>query len=115
MLQLFITGVKPNSGKTFITAGLAATMQSLGYSSAVYLPVQTGAVENSGYIQAPDLVYVKNIDENIKTYCSYLLKSTDLPLFAAAAEEVLIEKEIRKEEKTCQSLCIYIYIVNSVY
>ena len=73
MLQLFITGVKPNSGKTFVTAGLAATMQSLGYSSAVYLPVQTGAVENGGYIQAPDLVYVKNIDENIKTYCSYLL------------------------------------------
>lgn len=59
MLQLFITGVKPNSGKTFVTAGLAATMQSLGYTSAVYLPVQTGALERDGYIQAPDLVYIK--------------------------------------------------------
>ena len=114
MLQLFITGVKPNSGKTFVTAGLAATMQSLGYSSAVYLPVQTGAVENGGYIQAPDLVYVKNIDENIKTYCSYLLKSTDLPLFAAAAEEVLIEKDIIFEDYLSISEKYECFIVNGL-
>jgi len=114
MLQLFITGVKPNSGKTFVTAGLAATMQSLGYDSAVYLPVQTGAIENSGYIQAPDLVYIKKADSNIKTYCSYLLKSTDLPLFAAAAEEILIEKDIIFEDYLSISEKYECFIVNGI-
>lgn len=98
MLQLFVTGAKPNSGKTFVTAGLAATMQSLNYDCAVYLPIQTGAIEKNGYIQAPDLVFIKKADNNIKTYCSYLLKSTDLPLFAAAAEDVLIEKDVIFED-----------------
>lgn len=114
MLQLFITSVKPNSGKTFITAGLSATMQSLGYESAVYLPVQTGAVENHGYIEAPDLVYIKNADSNIKTYCSYLLKSSDLPLFAAAAEEVLIEKDIIYEDYLSISERFDCFIVNGI-
>ena len=59
-------------------------MQSLGYSTGVYMPVQTGAVENNGYIEAPDLVYIKNIDKNIKTYCSYLFREDDVPLIAAA-------------------------------
>lgn len=114
MLQLFITGAKPNSGKNFVTAGLAATMQSLGYASAVYLPVQTGAVEQNGYIQAPDLVYIKNADSNIKTYCSYLLKSTDLPLFAAAAEDILIEKDIIYEDYLSISERFECFIVNGV-
>lgn len=94
MLGLFLTGVGTNSGKTFLTAGLAATMQSLGYSSCVYKPVETGAVENDGYIQAPDLVFVKNIDENIKTYCSYLFRGSDLPCFAAQTENSKIEKDV---------------------
>lgn len=114
MLQLFITGVKPNSGKTFVTAGLAATMQSLGYTSAVYLPVQTGALERDGYIQAPDLVYIKKADSNIKTYCSYLLKSTDLPLFAVAAEDVLIEKDVIFEDYLSISERYECFIVNGV-
>lgn len=114
MLQLFITGVKPNSGKTFVTAGLAATMQSLGYTSAVYLPVQTGALERDGYIQAPDLVYIKKADSNIKTYCSYLLKSMDLPLFAAAAEDVLIEKDVIFEDYLSISERYECFIVNGV-
>lgn len=114
MLQLFITGAKPNSGKNFVTAGLAATMQSLGYDSAVYLPVQTGAVEQGGYIQAPDLVYIKNTDSNIKTYCSYLLKSTDLPLFAAAAQDIMIEKDIIYEDYLSISERFECFIVNGV-
>lgn len=98
MLGLFITGVRPNSGKTFLTAGLAATMQSLGYSSCVYKPVETGAVEKEGYIQAPDLVFVKNIDKNIKTYCSYLFRSKNLPCFAAYQENSKIEKDIIQQD-----------------
>ena len=67
MLGLFLTGIRPKSGKTFVTAGLAATMQSLGYSTCVYKPVVTGALEKDGYVLAPDLVYVKNADKNITT------------------------------------------------
>lgn len=94
MLGLFVTGVRPNSGKTFVTASLAATMQSLGYSTCVYKPVQTGAVEKDGYIQAPDLVYVKSTDKNITTYCSYIFKSPNLPCFAAQEENITIDRDV---------------------
>lgn len=94
MLELFVSGSEKHSGKTFITAGLAATMQSLGYSSCVYKPVQTGAIEKSGFIQAPDLAFVKFIDPYIKTYFSYLLKNDAIPAVAAELEHTLIDKEI---------------------
>ena len=37
MLELFVAGTEQNSSKIFVTAGLAATMQSLGYST-MYSP-----------------------------------------------------------------------------
>ena len=46
MLNLYITSSNRKEGKTFLTAGLAATMQSLGYSTAVYKPIQTGGIEH---------------------------------------------------------------------
>ena len=94
MLELFVSGAEKNSGKTFITAGLAATMQSLGYSTCVYKPVQTGAIEKSGFIQAPDLAFVKFIDPYIKTYFSYLLKNQAIPLIAAELEHTYINKDV---------------------
>ena len=84
MLDVFITGSESRLGKRLVTAGLAATMQSLGYSTGVYMPVQTGAVERNGYIEAPDLIYIKKADKNIKTYCSYLLRENEVPLIAAS-------------------------------
>lgn len=94
MLELFVSGSEKNSGKTFVTAGLAATMQSLGYSTCVYKPVQTGAIEKNGFIQAPDLAFVKFIDPYIKTYFSYLLKNDAIPLISAELENVSINKEV---------------------
>lgn len=93
MLELFITGTEHNSGKTFITAGLAATMQSLGYSTSVYKPVQTGAIEKNGFLQAPDLAYIKYVDPYIKTYFSYLLKNRLIPAVAAPDENVCIDRD----------------------
>lgn len=89
MLELFVTG----KSKSYITAGLAATMQSLGYATAVYKPVQTGAIEKSGFIQAPDLAVVKFADPFIKTYSTYLFKSDLLPVLAAEKENTAIEKD----------------------
>ncbi len=92
MLELFVTGADKNSDKIFVTAGLTATMQSLGYSTAVYKPVETGVIEKNGFIQSPDLAYVKFVDPYIKTYFTYLLKDRSNPLLAAAKESIIIEK-----------------------
>ncbi len=94
MLELFVSGSEKQSGKTFVTAGLAATMQSLGYSTCVYKPIQTGAIEKSGFVQAPDLAFVKFIDPYIKTYFSYLLKNDVVPAVAAELEHTYINKEV---------------------
>lgn len=98
MLDIFITGSESVLGKRLVSAGLAATMQSLGYSTGVYMPIQIGAIENNGYIEAPDLVYIKDIDKNIKTYCSYLFRENDIPLISALKENVVIKKETILED-----------------
>ena len=94
MLELFITEIEPNTDKIYLTAGLAATMQGLGYYTTVYKPVQTGAVENNGYLQSPDLVFVKLIDTYIQTYFSYIFKSKADPVTAAAQENTVIDREL---------------------
>lgn len=98
MLNIFVTGTDINVGKTFITTGLAATMQSLGYSTCVYKPVQTGSLSVNGFMQSPDLAYVKNIDPYIKTYSSYLLKAPAAPVIAAEMENTIIDRNIIKRD-----------------
>ena len=93
MLELYVSGIEKNSGKTVVTAGLAATMQSLGYDTCVYKPVQTGAIVKDGFAQSPDLTFMKTVDPYIKTYFSYLLQKKDIPLLAAEAENMVIDKE----------------------
>lgn len=94
MLSVFITGTDTNIGKTFITAGLAATLQSLNYSTSVYKPIQTGAAVKAGFAQSADLVYIKTIDPYIKTYSTYLLKESALPVIAAEQEGFVIDKNV---------------------
>ncbi len=92
MLELFVTSADQNPDKIFITAGLTATMQSLGYSTGVYKPVEVGAVKINGFVQSHDIAFIKFIDPYIKTYYSYLLKQKSAPLLAAAAENIIIDK-----------------------
>lgn len=98
MLNIFITGTDINVGKTFITAGLAATMQSLGYSTCVFKPVQTGSIEKSGFAQSPDLAFVKNMDPYVKTHSSYLLRQSATPVIAAEQENIMIDKNFIKKD-----------------
>lgn len=98
MLNIFVTGTDSNVGKTFITAGLAATMQSLGYSSCVYKPVQTGAHKKNGFAQSRDLVFVKNIDPYIKVHSTYLFKEQAPPVIAAEAENIVINGNLIKKD-----------------
>ncbi len=94
MLELFVTASEEKSGKNIVTTGLAATMQSLGYSTGIYKPVECGAIQKNGFLQSRDLAFAKFADPNIKTYFSYLLKANASPLVAAAAEKTVIERDI---------------------
>ena len=92
MLELFLTGSDDTSDKIYVTAGLTATMQSLGYSCGVYKPVDTGIVKINGFEQSLDIAFIKYTDPYVKTYYSYLLKQKSSPLIAAAAENIAIDK-----------------------
>ena len=93
MLNLYVTSSHRKCGKTFISAGLAATMQSLGYNTSVYKPVQTCGIEKNGFTQSPDLTYVKTVDPYINTVFTYLFKSEAEPLIASEMENQQIEPE----------------------
>lgn len=106
MLKLYITSPLKKEGKTFITAGIAATMQSLGYKTSVYKPIQTGGIEINGFMQSPDLTFIKSIDPYINTHFSYLYASTDEPVISAELEGKYIDTEyIVKEYNRIKSSC----------
>ena len=69
-------------------------MQSLGYSTSVYKPIQTGGVEINGFIQSPDITFIKSIDPYINTHYSYMFKTKAEPLIAAEAENEAIDIEL---------------------
>lgn len=94
MLNLYITSAKHRDGKTFISAGIAATMQSLGYSTSVYKAVQTGCIELNGFMQSPDISFIKSIDPYINTRVSYLFKTKSEPLIASETENEPIDIEL---------------------
>lgn len=91
MLNLYITSPEKGEGKTYIAAGLAAVMQSLGYKTAVYKPIQLGGIDKKGFMQSPDLTFVKQLDPYIETHFTYLFTSQDNPLSASEAEGVSID------------------------
>ena len=98
MLNLYITSANKKEGKTFLTAGLAGTMQSLGYSTCVYKPIQTSGIEHNGFMQSPDLTFIKTIDPYIDTHFSYLFKSNMEPLIASEIENEIIDIDLINNE-----------------
>ena len=98
MLNLYITSSEKKCGKTFITAGIAATMQSLGYSTTVYKPIQTSGIEINGFMQSPDLTFIKTIDPYINTHFSYLYKEHAEPIIAAEADNETIDTDYINNE-----------------
>lgn len=91
MLKVFISGLERQSGKTIVTAGLAATMQSLSYSTAVYKPIQTNAALLSGFKTSPDLTVIKKFDPNIATDSTYVLKSPAPPFISSYEDNIKID------------------------
>lgn len=98
MINLYVTSSSSKCGKTFITAGLAATMQSLGYSTTVYKPIQTSGIELNGFMQSPDLTQIKSIDPYINTHFSYLYKTNSEPLVASEIENDPIDIDLIQSE-----------------
>lgn len=93
MLNLYITSPERGEGKSLITAGLAGVMQSLGYKTAVYKPVQTSGIEINGFMQSPDLTYIKTIDPYIETHFTYLFKEKGDVLSASEKENTTVDLE----------------------
>lgn len=93
MLNLFITSPLRKSGKTTISAGLAATLQSLGYLTCLYKPIQIAGTEKNGFTQSPDIAYVKSIDPYINSHFTYLFKTDAEPIIAAEEENEYIDIE----------------------
>ncbi len=83
MLNVYLAGLKKGSGKTLIAAGLAGTMQSLGYSVSYTKPIQTGTD-----LLNDDIDVIKKIDSNIKTVTTYKFQSSNSPLVGAYEENI---------------------------
>jgi len=94
MLNIYVTSPLKQSGKTFISTGIAATMQSLGYKTSVYKPFETNCIEKNGFKQSHDLTLVKTLDPYIGAHVSYLLKCDSEPLIAAEQENEIIDIEL---------------------
>ena len=77
-MNIFVTGIGNNSGKTIISAGIAAVLQSVGYKVGVYKPVQIGAIDKETYLLSPDLALVKMLDQNITTHSTFMMKSKSM-------------------------------------
>lgn len=98
MLNLYITSPNRKDGKTFLSAGIAATMQSLGYTTSVYKPVQTSSLDINGFRQSSDITFIKSIDPYINTHVSYLFKENSEPIIAAEEENSYIDIDFISSE-----------------
>ncbi len=83
MLSVFISGLKRQTGKTIVSAGLAATMQSLSYATSFYKPIRTAMGSASS-----DLSFINKTDSNIRLGTCYEFESSASPLIGAYKSEV---------------------------
>ena len=97
-MEYFITGIDTDIGKTFITKGLALAFENCGKKVGVFKPLQSGALESDKGLLAPDLEAIKELSQNIKTKCSYLLKGEVSPALAARLSGVKIDINKIKED-----------------
>ena len=105
-MKIFVSSNDSQAGKTLISAGLAAVMQSLGYKTGYHKTIQLGAEESFGFLVSPDVAYVKNIDPYIESICSYIFKTTAAPAIAAELENTHIDpKVILKDFKNLSNKC----------
>lgn len=98
MLNIFVTGTEGKTGEDFVTLGLAATMQSLGYQTCIYKPVETGVLTRNGFKQSRKYAQVNAIDSYVKVASSYSLSEDSPPVCGAEAENIILDKDIIKRD-----------------
>ena len=105
MLNVYVTSSERKSGKSYISAGLAATMQSLGYSTSYYKPIQTAGIDINGFAQSPDVTFIKSVDPYINAHFTYLFRSEFDPLISSEIENKQIDLDyIYNEYKRISSI-----------
>ena len=90
-MNIFITSIDNSGGKTVISAGISAVMQSFGYNAGVYKPIQLGAIDKEKYLLSPDLALIKMVDQYITTHSTYMLKGKTIPAVSAEEEKINID------------------------
>ena len=91
MLNVFISGLEKQTGKTLVTAGLAATMQSLSFPTCVYKPIQTGATLLNGVKSSPDMSFIKRIDPTLEVNATYILSGAESPFVSSYKDNLKID------------------------
>jgi dethiobiotin synthetase len=111
-MNIFVTGTDTGVGKTVVTAGLAGVLQSLGFKVGVYKPVQAGCdYKQKGYLYSEDLDFVINVDHNIFTKCSYILKTPAAPVVSAPIDNENIDINILiRDYKTLSDQCDFVIV-----
>jgi dethiobiotin synthetase len=110
-MNIFITGTDTDVGKTVVTAGLAASVKSMGYSVGVFKPVQSGAPKINGEFVSPDLEFVKTVDAGILTHASYNFKEPVAPSLAAILDGVDIDiDKIIEDYKELERKCDFVIV-----
>ena len=95
MLELYVTETEKNTGKIVFSAGLAGTMQALGYYTTLYKPIQLGALlDRNNILKSRDLEFMRYVDSYMETFSTYLFKSDTNPVIAAAMEGVEIDVDL---------------------
>ncbi len=98
MNNIFFTSIDNGGGKTFISAGIAAVMQSFGYKTGVYKPIQAGAIDKSSFLVSPDLTFVKMLDPYISTHSTFMYKDKLIPAAAFEKNNITFDMmEIKKD------------------
>lgn len=85
-MNIFFTGTEKGCGKTMLAGGIASVMQSLEYSTGVYKPIQTGALDGGKCLISPDLSFVKMLNPYIQTHSTYMFKTKAMPIIGAELE-----------------------------
>lgn len=103
MNNIFISSIDNNGGKTVISAGIAAVMQSLSYKAGVYKPIETKASDKGKYLISPDLTFVKMLDPYITTHSTYMLTGNIIPALGNKLQKVDIDFDVIKNDYTVLS------------
>ena len=98
MISYFITGTDTDIGKTFVTGGLALSFVSKGYKTGVFKPLQSGAIETSHGLLAPDIEAIKKLSDKIQCKYSFLLKGEVSPALAANLAGIKISADKIKQD-----------------